>query len=83
MSDDLPATTEVYRVVYFGERNHNALCFKPPEAGRTFTRLLVIDDDTGATSYLGDEEEPIPHRELEGAEDFSSETHGHTWHYAK
>ena len=83
--DEIPKTAEVYRIVYVGDAgNQNALVFKPPEPGRTFNRVLGIDDDTGATSYIGSEDEPVPHRELEGPDDsFSSEKYGHTWHYAK
>lgn len=83
---DLPATTEVYRVVYVGRdnENSNALVFKPPTAGRSFNRVLVIDDDNGSTGWFGDEDEPVPHREKEpGDADYTSDKYGHTWHYAK
>ena len=86
MSEELPKTTEVYRIVYVGaeDGNRNALVFKAPEEGRSFNRVLGIDDDTGASSYIGSEDEPVPHRELEpGDSGFSSEKYGHTWHYAK
>ena len=68
---------KVWQVEYVGdgEKASKALAFAEPTEGRTL-RLLVIDDDTGATSWVAS----VPHRE---PSDYAAGGGGgHTWRFA-
>jgi hypothetical protein len=70
--------------VVLSDGNHNAIVFHKPEEGFSYPvgSLVAITHD-GSTTFVANAEGVIPHRELEGADDFSPATHGLTWHFAK
>ena len=61
----------------------NALVFDEPTEGHAFLRALLIDNDTGVTSWFANDEGALPHRESPDGDYTDLNTYGITWHHKK